>query len=403
LYSEMRKARDLSSALARREKFLSEASALLAGTLDFEQTMKAIVQIPIGSMADYCALDLLSDHGNSIEKVTSSTSFTIPREKLTRLESGDPVWNVIRSGKPQLSGPVPDYQLASVLIVPLRTQGHTIGALSLGSSSRAFDATDVEFGEKLALRVANALENSRLYRESTRAIRMREDLIAVVSHDLKNPLLSILMNAEMLLKTIEEPRDKKHLELIWTSAEQMKRLVLRILDLAKLEVGRTTLELRNLKIDEALQEAIGSIDAMVSERKPRIQLHLHDPAAEVRCDRERLVQILSNLLSNAVKFSPPGGTIRIRTRAEGDLILFSIQDQGPGIPPDQIPHIFDQYWQARGHRKLGTGLGLAIARGAVEAHGGHIWVESEPGKGATFHFTLKKAEASSAGGAAAAA
>jgi signal transduction histidine kinase len=140
-----------------------------------------------------------------------------------------------------------------------------------------------------------------------------------------------------------------------------------------------------------VQEAIESAAPLAGAAGLRVNRELDDPAPDVMCDRDRVLQVLANLIGNAIKFTPRGGEIAVGARRESTEqreARFWIKDTGPGIPPENIPHVFDRYWQAKSTAKLGTGLGLSIAKGIVEAHGGRIWVESEYGRGACFAFTL---------------
>ena len=127
------------------------------------------------------------------------------------------------------------------------------------------------------------------------------------------------------------------------------------------------------------------------EKGLALRTDLSAPLPAVRSEKERVLQVVSNLLGNAIKFTPPAGTITVQASALPGEVSFAVRDTGPGIQPMQLSHIFDRFWQARAAARAGAGLGLAIAKGIVEAHGGRIWVESKPGAGATFHFTLPAA------------
>jgi signal transduction histidine kinase len=135
---------------------------------------------------------------------------------------------------------------------------------------------------------------------------------------------------------------------------------------------------------------------MARQKKVRLERELPSEPFEIHCDRGRVLQVFGNLIGNAIKFTPEGGAIKLRAEQRGEEALFSVADTGPGIAPDELPHVFDRYWQAKETACLGTGLGLSIAGGLVEAHGGRIWVESTPGQGATFFFTIPMADADEA-------
>jgi signal transduction histidine kinase len=142
------------------------------------------------------------------------------------------------------------------------------------------------------------------------------------------------------------------------------------------------------QLEAVIAETIDTFNPAASERNIRLEQDVAPRDLEARADRERLVQVLSNLVGNALKFTPDGGAIRVSARKEGRRVRFEVRDTGPGIAPDHLPHLFDRYWKADVRGARGAGLGLYIAKGIVEAHGGRIWVESQPGKGSSFQFEL---------------
>jgi signal transduction histidine kinase len=174
----------------------------------------------------------------------------------------------------------------------------------------------------------------------------------------------------------------------------MLELIGRLLDSARLDAGQAlALEPHPEHLGGLLAEALAHIEPQATARAVRLERHL-DADFQVSCDRVRILQVLANLLGNAVKFTPEGGMVRLEaTRAQG-MAHVRVRDTGPGIPPEAQAHIFERHWQAGGQdAPLGSGLGLYIARGLIQAHGGHIWVESAVGNGSTFAFTLPLVEA----------
>jgi two-component system, chemotaxis family, sensor kinase Cph1 len=226
-----------------------------------------------------------------------------------------------------------------------------------------------------------------------RAVRARDDLVAVVSHDLKNPLGVIQMQAQVLLgsaKTDSEVPSRRlraSTERIQRSVDRMNALIHDLLDLAAIEAGRFMLQRRSEDVGEVIQEALLILRPLADGKRISIQEDLA-VAARIELDRERFFQVLSNLIGNAIKFTPEGGTINIWTERQKDQLLFTVSDTGPGIAAEQVPHVFDRYWQAREQLRHGSGLGLYIAKGIVEAHGGRIWLEPPAGSGAVFKFAL---------------
>jgi phosphoserine phosphatase RsbU/P len=222
------------------------------------------------------------------------------------------------------------------------------------------------------------------------AIRTRDDLIAVVSHDLRNPLGTVVTSTQVLqrIAQADNPRLQRQLDIILRSARAMERLISDLLDLASLDAQKFPVETKPCDADVLLRDA-GQLFAPLCEAKGLRFSHetLGDGPLTAPCDRERILQVLSNLVGNAVKFTERG-SITLRARPHGDEVLFSVSDTGVGIAAEQVPHIFDRYFQGKQDRRQGVGLGLSIAKGIVEAHGGRVWVESAPGAGTTFFFTL---------------
>jgi signal transduction histidine kinase len=186
----------------------------------------------------------------------------------------------------------------------------------------------------------------------------------------------------------EEPRLLRHAETIQRSASRMDHLIGDLLDMASIQVGRFNVERRSHPVRALIQEAVEPYESSAAEQGISFATEANVGDLHVDCDRERVLQVFSNLLGNAFKFSQRGDRIAVRARPDGREIRFEVTDTGPGIPPAERQHIFEPYWSAERHRKNGTGLGLFIARGVVEAHDGRLWVDSEPGRGTTFFFTL---------------
>jgi signal transduction histidine kinase len=224
-----------------------------------------------------------------------------------------------------------------------------------------------------------------------RAIAAREQLVAVVSHDLKSPLSTISMTTSGLLHELpaQQTDVRRALERIGRSADRMGRLIRDLLDLARLEGGRLSIAPRSQEVTALLTEVVELFRAQAAAKSLRLEPQKLAPEAEWACfDRERILQVLANLVGNAVKFTPAGGQITLEARRVGREVILSVRDTGPGISEDERDHVFDRYWQANETAQQGTGLGLSIAKGLVELHGGRIWVASQPGTGSTFSFSL---------------
>jgi PAS domain S-box-containing protein len=251
---------------------------------------------------------------------------------------------------------------------------------------------DISERKQLDAQRARLFEAERLARERAEAAsRMREDLVAIVSHDLRNPLSAITMSASLLqhgLSVEASARVKKQLETISRSAGRMKRLIADLLDMASLDGGGMAIQAEPHAVVALLRDAVEMLLPVAADKSLRLHIADVTMGLVVSADKERVVQVLSNLIGNAIKFTREGGSIVVAARSDDGRVCFSVADTGQGISHEQMPHLFDRYWQAKRDGRLGIGLGLSIAKGIVEAHGGRIWAESTLGKGTTFFFTL---------------
>lgn len=227
-------------------------------------------------------------------------------------------------------------------------------------------------------------------KEAERATRAREELMAIVSHDLKNPLNSILIQLG-LIKRLLPAQEVKVRDLADKSARTvhiMANLIKDILSITQLEAGQLELEKKTYPIEQITTEIVNMLQPLAKEKQINLNVTLNY-SREIEFDYDRILQVLSNLIGNAIKFSPENSPINISVEKNGpESILFKVQDKGPGIPEEDYLNIFDRFWQASQTKRLGFGLGLSIAKGIVVAHGGEIWVNSELGKGSSFEFSL---------------
>lgn len=281
----------------------------------------------------------------------------------------------------------------SWMTLPLRVRGKTLAVMTLAfaESTRRYADQDLALAEDLAARAAMALENALLFEEVERAVRAREDTLSIVSHDLKNPMSALLLGIQRLARLADaskRPQADAVLEKLERTVRGMNRLIEGLLDLARLEAGRLLLERRLEPASAVIARALEPLEPLIADRRQRLEVAAPADLPAVHCDPDRIAQVIANLVGNAVKFAPEGGTIRISAQRDQGGVRFAVQDDGPGIAPEVLHHLFDRYWRANGSGKAGHGLGLYIVKGLVEAHGGRAWVESEPGRGATFHFTI---------------
>jgi signal transduction histidine kinase len=393
-------------AAGRRMRFLADASRLLAVSLDYRSTWENMARLAVPEIADYCFIDILE--GPSLRR-TAVLSPDLPpevREKLGEGMLAGVVSDVLKTGRslihPQVSGELAtgpkeedsDGSFESYMCVPLRIKGNTLGTLTLVSarSGRVFNLNDLLLLKDLALRTVVAFENAQLYADALQAIRGRDDVVSAVAHDLKGPLAMVLRNVEMLFtKAASEESlicDRKHVEGIKELAGQMNTLIDDLLDIARIEARHLHVGREDCQVLPLINEVMDLANPLAFSKAIRLTSELPPDLPSLFVDRHRILQVFANLIGNAVKFTPPGGTITVRAERFADDVQFSVQDTGTGIPAEEIPHVFDRFWQAKSTSHLGTGLGLFIVKGIVESHEGFIWIESEPGVGSKFLFTV---------------
>jgi signal transduction histidine kinase len=245
---------------------------------------------------------------------------------------------------------------------------------------------------------ALAAVNATLYRQEQQAVRVREQILAIVSHDLRNPLGTILLTTAILGKTAVPEERRRGLPLalgrIKRAADRMQRLIEDLLDFASIETGRLAITCELHDPGGIIAETRASFESSAQENHLLLTAEIEPHLPRIFCDRDRILQVLSNLVANAVKVTPAGGHITLRAAAREKELLFSIADDGPGISEDDLKHLFERYWRSDGVQYKGTGLGLAIAAGIAAAHGGRIWAQSRLGEGATFWFCVPTVEIS---------
>lgn len=402
----------------RAQQFLLHASRVLSGSLDPDAIAQQLGDLLVPDLADYVFVDLAGDDAR-VRRVAAVHRDPGMRGLMERLLTYPPrvdegracAERVLRTGRTEsMSAPSEEWLLAASrdaghrrlleelapaaeLCVPLTVRDRVIGVITFGftTSDRGIDPS---LAENLAGRTALALENARLYREAREAARIRDEVLRVVAHDLRNPLNNIAMSAELLRQLLPEqdadPGRRRQLDIISRSVHRADRLIRDLLDVAQLGAGRLSIETAPHGVKPLVHEAVELHRAFAERKSLRITAELPEELPDIVADRDRIIQVFTNLIGNAIKFTPEGGSITLRAAAENGAVRFSVGDTGPGIPDEDQPHLFDAFWQARRDASQGAGLGLAIARGIVEAHGGSIWVESEVSRGATFHFTIPR-------------
>ncbi len=416
-------ARASAEARARELTLLARVSDELAVEPELTSRLERAAQLAVPEFADLCALVLLEPGGRLRRiavHVADPAQRELAREILERypIDLGAPrgIGRILREGGTELvaeaGGDFPARAagsevgrellerlgVRSYLGVPLRSRSGIIGALAFGmsSSGRRFDERSVTIGVELARRAALAIENAQLLDASRREARAREQILAVVSHDLRTPLSAITVGAHRLKVVASGPAAegiRSIAEVIRRSARRMERLIGDLVDVAAVQAGRVSIHPVAHLPGELVREAVESMQAVAREHGIELDVDAAPDLPRVQADHDRILQVLGNLVSNAVKVTAPGGRIGVRAEVRDAGVRFVVADTGPGIAPSEREHIFEPFRRGAEAAYRGTGLGLAIARGIVEAHGGRIGVDSAPGAGSEFWFTLPLAEA----------
>jgi signal transduction histidine kinase len=408
-----REGRVAAEASERRTEFVQQAtSTLFSSPLDQVVRLKTLAALLVPDLGDWCICDLLLE-GGVVDRL-AVRSWNPDHEELAHALEGKHALSspamtatqrIASSGKADIGydrsgdaatpadGLLAKLAAKSYLVVPLTAGGHVIGAITVlfAESNRRYTSVDLRLLEDVASRAALAVENARLVSKLERAVRSRDDLIAIVSHDLRNPLSSIQMSAALLQQThgdVELPKRSKT-NMILRAVDRMESLIRDLLDIASIEGGGVIVSPAEVSVSALLGDAAELIQAITTDKGITLEVLPAVGDLRVNADSARLLQVFSNLLGNAVKFTPAGGKISISAAREGSTCRFTVADSGSGIPADQLPHVFDRFWRGRQQASTaGAGLGLAIAKGIVEAHAGTLTVTSEAGRGTAFTFAI---------------
>lgn len=396
-----------------QQSFLARTAKLLDESLDYEDRIDITVQSVVPEIADNCVLRIIEEGELKFkalatrdpamksllrESVDKGAGIAGAAGAMSVASSRQPVFiedaqrDIIdnESVDPLLRDIARTLGTRSYIIVPLIRQNIVIGTLtlSMSTSGRRFTNEDVAFAQLIANRCAVAIESARLYSVAKNAIAARENILSIVAHDLRNPIALIDLTTQLLLKQREQDEKLSMLAKgIVQASQSMQRLISDLLDFGKLESGAFRLEKRSVSIESIVEASLETLRAKALPKQIQIATAI-ESLPMLNCDPSRIIQVLWNLIGNAIKFSPNGSTVRLTARAHDRFALIAVSDSGPGIAPNDLPHIFKRFWQSKESAALGSGLGLTIAKDIVEAHGGKIWVESQPGHGSQFYFTV---------------
>jgi signal transduction histidine kinase len=402
--ADAQRARAAAEREERRAAFLATAGQELAASLDYEQAIATLARLIVPNTAEICVIDLAESDGALRRAAVAHRDAARERELAARVgeivrDVPEPLPSVIQKRETRIIGNssslmayagIASEEQRSLLAVPLVSRGQTLGViLAAAAESKTFTQEDASLLSELSRHGSLAIDNARLYLESQQAVQAREEVLAIVSHDLRSPLNAVMLAAS-LLQTSDRiaPEDREELEIIDISAKRMQRLIEDLLDVTRLDGGkRLPIERASVDVKKLFAETYELFKTQAATSAITLQYRADD-VPPVYADGHRVMQVLSNLIGNAMKFTPPGGMITFQAEPRGSSVIITIADDGPGIPKENLDDIFNPYWQAKRTARLGAGLGLPIAKGIVESHGGRIWVQSEPGRGTKFSFTL---------------
>lgn len=429
------------------QRLLSEASSLLASSLDYETTLTHLAHFLVPTLADWCIIDMVGEDEQlcRIEVASDPAKEELLHELQRRYPpnwtSRHPVSQVLRTGEPLIASTVPEPLLAehtqdaehlemvrrlnlrSGIIVPLIARGHTLGAISFASEKPGrYSSSDLTLFEELARRTALAVDNARLYRIAQEAVRTQKELddlkdifMAIATHELRNPLTALKGYAQMLQRSLLKQREVSSgqkaftvsLEQSLSSVDKLLQLIERMNDLISqlLDFSR----LQNKQLELYLTHGVNLVHVVrriveqqrATTKSQPVILHTSEETILASCDEARLEQVLVNLISNAIKYSNPGSPVivgierQVTENGHAEAVI-RVQDEGQGISEEHQAHIFDRFYRIRTQANAkvdGMGLGLYISQRIVTEHGGRMWLKSKLGAGTTFYFSLPLTQA----------
>jgi PAS domain S-box-containing protein len=419
--------RDISER-ARQRGEVQEARAEAERALRELDRVSSVIDAPLGkSTYDTMIDDLLARLTEAVEADAAALLLVDEKDNVLTMRAavGLPIdlgavripigqgvtGRVAQTGEPFLVGDAREQNIfatalgrpvASVGAVPIRSDGVIVGVLAVGSDTpQRFDEGDVRLLQLVAERTGGVFARTRLFtelehrrEEAERAVKARDEVLAIVSHDLRNPVNTIVMSASLLSDAeiaLTEEQRRTQLGVITRSAHRMNRLIQDLLDVKRIEGGRFEIRCKCEDAGALAAEASEAFRSIATGKEITFECEVAKGLGLVYVDRDRILQLLSNYLNNALKFTSKGGRVAMRARlSESGGVSYAVTDNGPGIAASEMPQVFKRFWQSKRTAHLGSGLGLAIAQGIADAHRGRVAVESTPGVETTFYFELPR-------------
>ena len=404
-------------------RFISEASSIVGDCSDADEALRRLAELSVPRFADVAFVYLLDEEGRLRRQYATAAD---PGRK----DDIEAMWRrfaptsaivrpVLEAAAPQLRARLDDSDydfienvqqrealkalgIHSAISIPMRTSGHTFGVIVFGLTreGRSYDSFDLLVAEEIANRAATAIEKARMFEaerrareEAERASRGKDEFLAVLSHELRTPMTTVIGWADFLKMTHgDDPELAGPIDSLRTSARVQAKLVDDLLDVSRIITGKLSVRKADMELVGVVRAAVEAMTLTAQTKNVPIALTAPGEAIPMSGDATRLQQAVTNLLANAVKFTPSGGHIDVTVSRQANEARIVVQDTGEGIDPDFLPHVFDRFRQASSgdsRRYSGLGLGLSIVQHVVQLHGGTVRAESEgPGKGARFVVTL---------------
>ena len=403
-----------------RARFVAGATEVLSSSLDVHEVLGALARLVVPRIADVCVADLVGPlPASQMQRIEIAHGFPeIPAADSTNVRANarplsEMGRRAIDEQATQLVPKADDEMLREVahdpalfevlqrtgpyalLVVPLATHRGVLGVLHFlsANASRLSTPESLLLVEDLARRAALAVDNALLYGEAQRATRARDDVLAIVSHDLRNPLNTIHMATAFVLDVLGTPGTTPsiipQLQVIRRATARGNALIQDLLDVSRIESGTLAVESAPTSASGLLDDAVLELGPLVTSKGLRLEHQWEGADVKVLADRGRIAQVFSNLVGNAMKFTEKPGPIRVTGTRNGSMIEYVVSDTGAGIAAEDLPHLFDRFWKVSKASRGGAGLGLFIVKGIVESHGGTVSVESVLGAGTSFRFTLR--------------
>lgn len=398
--------------------FLSNASALLSTSLDYETTLDTVATLAVPNVGDWCSIEML-DAAGELQSVAVAHKDPNRVEWARELRAHSPIDmsapqglpQVLRTGKSELYPLVTDEMLVasardeeelslarglgmtSAMIVPIWSSGMPSGGITFVTteSRRRYTETDLAMAEELASRASLAIDNARLYRQAQTALALRNEFISIASHELKTPVTSLKVYAQMIGRQARRKGDAQtalQLSKMETQVDKLTKLIANLLDVSKIEAGKLEYQMEEFDLVELVEEIAESPKAIDESHSVMVQAC---DSIVLSGDRDRIGQVILNLVSNAIKYSPDSTTVEVRVFCADTTATVAVRDFGIGIDPKFHGHVFDRFFQVADPEERtfpGLGMGLYISREIARRHGGDITVDSAKGEGATFSLVL---------------